>query len=268
MYRFNKLTDKVAKLTLDSYKKENSEIIFAEAKLIKSSENILSIYGVLVSDKYSMIGKLIKNSDGKFEYDKNFKFNPEEFPVVRIDIPLVEEIEINGKKLKASMTENYIAKRLLEDVGENGCFEGSIDLGHGNESIHKIREKLALGDSEAIQKSIKRLEGAFYEITKIDECGIVTDEIIVSVSGSGSENSYQSKGKTYQKPETEEEKLVARSNYVKRFLSDNWDSSVDMGAVTFNSCLTMFEGRKSSIGKDGQTMLLGILSEILRTHKP
>lgn len=268
MYRFNKLTDKVAKLTLDSYKKENSEIIFAEAKLVKSSENILSIYGVLVSDKYSMIGKLIKNSDGKFEYDKNFKFNPEEFPVVKIDIPLVEEIEINGKKLKASMTENYIAKRLLEDVGENGCFEGSIDLAHGNESIHKIREKLALGDSEAIQKSIKRLEGAFYEITKIDECGIVTDEIIASVSGSGNENSYQSKGKTYQKPETEEEKLVARSNYVKRFLSDNWDLSVDMNTVTFDSCLTMFEGRKSSIGKDGQTMLLGILSEILRTHKP
>ncbi|MBD2481550.1 hypothetical protein [Planktothrix sp. FACHB-1365] len=263
MYKYTKLNDKIGKIEFDNYNRQQSIIVFLEA-LIKKEEDYLTVIGILGGD-LTNIGKSTKSPDGKWGYDPDFKLT-NELPAVKLDIPfkVIEKESKSGKKYTiGSVSENFIAAKLLEDIGDGGYFEGNFDLGADRGTIDKYHEYVGYGQMG--ESKAKNCLGMFYEVIKIDKLTIITDEILSSFNESVDGN-YKSGGKTYPKAETETEKLIARSNYVKRFLSDNWDGNIDMNTITFDSCLAMFEGRKPSIGKDGQTLLLNILSEILKTH--
>lgn len=264
MYRFNKLTDNIAKLTLDAYNKQQSELTFAEAKLIKTNDNYITIYGVITADDYSFIGKLQKGADGKWGYDPSFKFDIYTFTAIRLDIPLHNYTNENGKEIKVSKEEEYIAQRLLEDIGDGGMFEGSFDLGVGSEAIYKIEEKLALGDSPAIRKAVKVKEQAFYNVVKIDTCGFITDELINGANNAQSDankGGYNNKGggKNYT---TEADKLLMRAEFTKRMLTDDWDKSKDYSVITFDECFTTLNQRVEINGVD-KSEVINLLTLIL-----
>lgn len=260
MFRFNKLTENVAKLTFDSYNKQQSELTFAEAKLIKPNDNFITIYGVITADDYSFIGKLQKTPDNKWQYDPSFKFDADTFNAVRLDIPLQTYASDNGKEIKASKEEMYIASRLLEDIGDGGMFEGSFDLGCGSEIIFKINELKAGGTGANVDKAVARKEKAFYNIVKIDACGFITDELIATANNAQSDTKTNSKGgKNYP---SEGDKLLARAEFAKRFLADDWDKSKDYSTITFDECLDTLNKRVEINGID-KAEIMHILTLIL-----
>lgn len=261
-FKYNAISDKLGSIQLDPYNRNDSELVFVEAKVIKS-EDTLYVYGVLMGN-CNNITKQIKGSDGKYANDPEFKLP--DMPVVRLDLPLkqVEKISKAGKAYTVgSVSEIFIAEKLLADIGDGGMFEGTLDIGIDRGDIDKVNEYLALGEPGA--KQAEKKLSKFYEVTKIDVLTIVNDEIINAGNtvkqGNGSYGSYGNK--TYQKAETESEKLQARSEYVKRFLADNWDDSVDYKAVTFDSCLDVYKGRESVMKDKQGDLLIELLQAIL-----
>lgn len=260
-YKYTKLTDKIGKIELDNYNRNDSELSFLEAKLVKESCDLLAVYGVLEGTPTNIV-KNIKLQDGKYGSDPKFSIG--EMPMVKLEIPLtITEKESNaGKKYKVgSVSENFIGNKLLVDFGDNAIIEATLNLGIDKDIITKYEEYLSFGE-----KGLGKANGillSFYEAQKLDTLTILTDEIIGTAStvkqGNGSYGN-----KTYQKAETESEKLQARSEYVKRFLADNWDDSVDYKTVTFDSCLDVYKGRES-VTKDKQGEFL---MELLQTILP
>lgn len=259
MFRFNKLIDNIARLTFDSYNKQQSELTFAEAKLIKPNDNFITIYGVITADDYSFIGKLQKTPDNKWQYDPSFKFDADTFNAIRLDIPLQTYTSDNGKEIKASKEEMYIASRLLEDIGDGGMFEGSFDLGCGSEIIFKINELKAGGTGVNVDKAVARKEKAFYNIVKIDTCGLITDELIASANNAQSENKNKSSGGS--KYQTEADKLYHRAEFTKRFLADDWNKDKDYSTVSFDECLDILDKREEINGTKKE--ILELLALIL-----
>ncbi|SKB13358.1 hypothetical protein PL11201_490093 [Planktothrix sp. PCC 11201] len=269
MYRYNKISEKLSKLTLDGYNRQDSELTFVEAKIVKS-ENFLTIYGAIlpgISGKFSNITKPKKLDDGKWGNDPDFKFpvegleaNP--MPLVMIQIPLKSFTNDKGKDINPSVSEEFIAKKLLEDFGDNGAFEGMIDLGIDKSRIEKYEEYIALGEM-GMPKANKVLS-EFYEISKIDTLTVITNEILLATGGGSGENKNGGYGgKTYAPKETESERLNARAEFAKRFLADDWDKTKDFSVITFDSCLTLWDGRSHDLGQSGCQYMTDILKNIL-----
>lgn len=260
MYKYTVINDKIGKIELDGYNRSDSELTIVEGKIVKESDDILAVYVVLVGGDYSNIVKSIKLPDGKYGADPSFKIT-DEMPLLKLDIPLtiIKKTAKSGKEYSVgSVAENFIANKLLSDFGDGGLFEGTIDLGVDKIAIDKYEEYIGYGDKGKVKAETAL--SLFYECSKIDTLTFITDEIVAI--GSTANNS-KGGGKSYPKAETEAEKLNARLEFTKRFLSDNWDKSIDLSTTSFDDALTMFEGRESVQKRDSGHLLLEILKAIL-----
>lgn len=259
MYKYTAINDKIGKIELDNYNRDDSELNILEAKLVKESDEMLAVYAVLCDKNYDNITKQAKLPDGKYGADPSFKL--EGNPIVKIDIPLtiIKKTSKAGKEYSiGSFSENFIGAKLLEDFGDGGTLEGMINLGVDRSKIDKVIEFEQYKGTEKGEKTYQKNLEYFYECNKVEALSIITDEIISQ--GSQPKAGY-SGGKGYAKAETEAEKLNARSEFTKRFLADNWDKSIDMSVTSFDDALTMFNGREIvQKGKQGE-----LLMEILKT---
>lgn len=264
MYRYYKVSEKLSKLTFDSYNRQDSELTFLEAKIVKS-ENFLTIYGAIqpgISGKFTNITKAKKLDNGEWSNDPDFNFPVEGLennpaPLVMIQVPIKAFINDKGKEIKPSVSEGFIAKKLLEDFGDGGAFEGILDLGVDKARIAKYEEYIQYGDA-GLPRAVGVLK-EFYNVSKIDTLTVVTDDIISQdinkvKSGGG--------GKNYVPQETESGRLNARTEFVKRFLADDWDKAKDFSVITFDDCLTTWHDRPFTPTTDA-VFLLETLKAIL-----
>ncbi|SKB12039.1 hypothetical protein PL11201_290007 [Planktothrix sp. PCC 11201] len=266
MYRYNKISEKLSKLTFDSYNRQDSELTFLEAKIVKT-ENFLTIYGAIlpgISGKFTNITKAKKLDDGKWGNDPDFKFpvegleaNP--MPLVMIQIPIKAFTNDKGKDIKPSVSEEFIAKKLLEDFGNGGMFEGMLDLGVDKTRIAKYEEYIGYGDA-GLSRAVGVLK-EFYNVSKIDALTTITDDVLSQDTNGAKGNGYG--GKNFVPKETESERLNARAEFAKRFLADDWDKTKDFSVITFDSCLTLWDGRSHDLGQSGCQYMTDILKNIL-----
>lgn len=266
MYRYNKISEKLSKLTFDGFNRQDSELTFLEAKIVQS-ENFLTIYGAIfpgISGKFSNITKPKRLDDGKWGNDPDFTFpveglenNP--IPLVMIQVPIKAFTNDKGKDIKPSVTEEFIAKKLLEDFGNGGMFEGMLDLGVDKARIAKYEEYIGYGDA-GLPRAIGVLK-EFYNVSKIDALTAITDDVLSQDVNGAKTGGYG--GKNYAPKETESERLNARAEFVKRFLADDWDKAKDFYLITFDSCLTTWNERLDALGENSASYLKGILKDIL-----
>lgn len=261
MYKYQVINDKIGKIELDNYNRENSELTFIEAKIIKGEE-YLNVIGVLSSDDgFSNIIKQTRGNDGKYGNDPSFKLDGT--PIVNLQLPLkiIKKVSKAGKEYSiGSQTEIFIAEKLLSDFSDNGTFEGVINPGIDRSAIDKV---IGYSDPEfgelGLKKAAKELI-KFYQCDPVDELTIINDEIIAQCTNV---KSGFSGGKGYSKGETEAEKIKARSDYAKRFLSDIWDDSTDINAMSWDECLTYWNGRSIVAKGDCGDLLKELLAIIL-----
>jgi hypothetical protein len=149
-----------------------------------------------------------------------------------------------SKTVTPSEVESFIAGYLLEFWSDKP-FEGEIDFDAASGDIKRYLEYREINNDKARQKAQDYLD----DICKLDEIealhGLTPD--IMQVTNANSSGGGFKKGGNYTPAETEAQKLASRSEYVKRYLSDNWDLSVDFTLITFDSCLAMYSGRLASI---------------------
>jgi hypothetical protein len=263
VYKYTNINDKIGKIELDGYNRNDSILSIAEAKIIKENDEILAVYAAL-SGVPTNIVKSVKSSDGKWGADPTFKLeSPLGLPLVKLEIPfkVIEKESKAGKKYTiGSVSESFVAEKLLSDFGDGGLFEGTINLGIDKSMIEQLKE---LEKFKSVERGLIKYQTTlelFYECSKLETLTILTDGIIESCMAGGS-SSY--KGKTqYQKPETTAEKLAARSEYVKRFLCDNWNTDMNFSEVTFDESLAYWNGRLPKLGKENQTLLLELMNTI------
>ena len=259
MYKYQSINDKIGRIELDNYNRENSELTFIEAKLIKT-DDYLNVIGVLTSDDgFGNIIKPVKLPDGKYGNDPSFKL--EGTPVVCLTLPLkiIKKVSKAGKEYNVgTQTEIFVAEKLLEDFDDGGTFEGVMNPGIDCSITDRITEMLTFGEPGI--KKAKMEIAKFYQCDPVETLTVITDEIVAQCTTVQA----KSGGKSYPKAETEAEKINARSNYVKRFLSDIWDESTDISAMSWDECLTYFNGRESvQKNKNGE-----LLKELLRIILP
>lgn len=259
MYNYKKISDTLGTISLDSYNRENSELIFVEAKIVKSDE-YLNVIGALISPTGN-IKQDVKGNDGKYAPDPSFKLTGDPYPIVCLQLPLklIKKTSKAGKEYTVgSHSEIFVAEKLLEDFGDGGSFEGTIDPGVDRGVIDKINAMLEFGEPGKVKAQGQLVQ--FYQVEKVDELTAITPEIIAQVTTAKNNGN---SGKSYPKNETEAEKLKARSEFVKRFLADNWDESVDYSLITFDSCLALWDGRETVQKGDSGELLFTVLKAIM-----
>jgi hypothetical protein len=250
-----------ASIALDPYNKDgDSKISFIEGKVRKDSDDCITLF--MFANSTSNVVKNVKGNDGKWGVDPNFTF---ETQIVSITLHLKPwERTYNGesKTVTPSEVESFLATYLLEFWSDKP-FEGEIDFSADTTTIKKYLEYRAIDDNKARQRAQDYLDD-ICKLVEIDYLHGLTPDImqVTASSNSGAGGGFKKGG--YTPAETEAQKLASRSEYVKRFLADNWDETVDYKAISFDSCLALYQGRLSTLGKDNHAMLLEVLNAILK----
>lgn len=251
-----------ASIALDPYNKDgDSKISFIEGKIRKDDDNTITLF--MFANSTSNVVKNVKSSDGKWGVDPNFTF---ETQIVSITLHLKPwERTWNGesKTVTPSEIESFLATYLLE-FWLDKSFEGEIDFAAASGDIKRYLEYREIDNDKARQKAQDYLDD-ICKLVEIDHLHGLTDDIMqVTTNGNPGAGGGFKKSGNYIPAETEAQKLVSRSEYVKRFLADNWDETVDYKAISFDSCLALYQGRLSALGKDNHDSLVVILGMILK----
>ena len=248
-----------ASIALDTYNKEGeSKISFIEGKIRKDDDNTITLF--MFANSTNNVVKVVKGNDGKWNTDPAFTF---ETQIVSMQLHLKPwERTYNGesKTVNPSEIESFIAGYLLE-FWLDKPFEGEIDFAAASGDIKRYLEYREIDNDKARQKAQDYLDD-ICKLVELDSLHGLTPDIM-QVTASNSGGGFK-KGGNYTPAETEAQKLASRSEYVKRYLSDNWDETVDYKAISFDSCLAMYQGRLSGLSKDNHAMLLEVLNAILK----
>jgi hypothetical protein len=249
-----------ASIALDPYNKEGgSKISFIEGKVRKDSDDCITLF--MFANSTSNVVKNVKGNDGKWSIDPTFTF---ETQIVSMQLHLKPwERTYNGesKTVTPSEVESFIAGYLLEFWSDKP-FEGEIDFDAASGDIKRYLEYREINNDKARQKAQDYLDD-ICKLVEIDALHGLMPDIMQVTNASGNSGGYK-KGGNYTPAETEAQKLASRSEYVKRYLSDNWDLSVDFTLITFDSCLAMYSGRLGTLGKENHDSLAVILGMILK----
>jgi hypothetical protein len=249
-----------ASIALDPYNKDgDSKISFIEGKIRKDDDNTITLF--MFANSTSNVVKNVKSSDGKWGVDPNFTF---ETQIVSITLHLKPwERTYNGesKTVTPSEIESFLATYLLEFWSDK-AFEGEIDFAAASGDIKRYLEYREIDNDKARQKAQDYLDD-ICKLVEIDYLHGLTPDIMQVTNANSSGGGFK-KGGNYTPAETEAQKLASRSEYVKRYLSDNWDLSVDFTLITFDSCLAMYSGRLGTLGKENHDALAVILGMILK----
>jgi hypothetical protein len=249
-----------ASIALDPYNKDgDSKISFIEGKIRKDDDNTITLF--MFANSTSNVVKNVKSSDGKWGVDPNFTF---ETQIVSITLHLKPwERTYNGesKTVTPSEIESFLATYLLEFWSDKP-FEGEIDFAAASGDIKRYLEYREIDNDKARQKAQDYLDD-ICKLVEIDYLHGLTPDIMQVTNANSSGGGFK-KGGNYTPAETEAQKLASRSEYVKRYLSDNWDLSVDFTLITFDSCLAMYSGRLGTLGKENHDALAVILGMILK----
>jgi hypothetical protein len=249
-----------ASIALDPYNKDgDSKISFIEGKVRKDSDDCITLF--MFANSTSNVVKNVKSSDGKWGVDPNFTF---ETQIVSITLHLKPwERTYNGesKTVTPSEIESFLATYLLEFWSDK-AFEGEIDFAAASGDIKRYLEYREIDNDKARQKAQDYLDD-ICKLVEIEALHGLTPDIMQVTNANSSGGGFK-KGGNYTPAETEAQKLASRSEYVKRYLSDNWDLSVDFTLITFDSCLAMYSGRLGTLGKENHDALAVILGLILK----
>jgi hypothetical protein len=249
-----------ASIALDPYNKDgDSKISFIEGKIRKDDDNTITLF--MFANSTSNVVKNVKGNDGKWGIDPTFTF---ETQIVSMQLHLKPwERTYNGesKTVTPSEVESFIAGYLLEFWSDKP-FEGEIDFAAASGDIKRYLEYREINNDKARQKAQDYLDD-ICKLVEIEALHGLTPDIMQVTNANSSGGGFK-KGGNYTPAETEAQKLASRSEYVKRYLSDNWDLSVDFTLITFDSCLAMYSGRLGTLGKENHDALAVILGMILR----
>jgi hypothetical protein len=249
-----------ASIALDPYNKDgDSKISFIEGKIRKDDDNTITLF--MFANSTSNVVKNVKSSDGKWGVDPTFTF---ETQIVSITLHLKPwERTYNGesKTVTPSEIESFLATYLLEFWSDK-AFEGEIDFAAASGDIKRYLEYREIDNDKARQKAQDYLDD-ICKLVEIEALHGLTPDIMQVTNANSSGGGFK-KGGNYTPAETEAQKLASRSEYVKRYLSDNWDLSVDFTLITFDSCLAMYSGRLGTLGKENHDALAVILGMILK----
>jgi hypothetical protein len=249
-----------ASIALDPYNKDgDSKISFIEGKIRKDDDNTITLF--MFANSTNNVVKNVKGNDGKWGVDPTFTF---ETQIVSITLHLKPwERTYNGesKTVTPSEIESFLATYLLEFWSDKP-FEGEIDFAAASGDIKRYLEYREINNDKARQKAQDYLDD-ICKLVEIEALHGLTPDIMQVTNANSSGGGFK-KGGNYTPAETEAQKLASRSEYVKRYLSDNWDLSVDFTLITFDSCLAMYSGRLGTLGKENHDALAVILGMILK----
>ena len=250
-----------ASIALDTYNKEgSSKISFIEGKVRKDSDDCITLF--MFANETENVVKNVKGSDGKWSTDPTFKFETQIVSIQLHRTPRERTYNGESKTVTPSEAESFIAGYLLEFWSDK-AFEGEIDFSAASGDIKRYLEYRAIDNDKARQKAQDYLDD-ICKLTELDELTSLTPEIMQVTTAIANSSGGFKKGGNYTPAETEAQKLASRSEYVKRFLADNWDTSVDYSQISFDSCLSQWEGRLSNQRLEGQGLLLDLLGKILK----